>query len=266
MCSSDLEVLIDLDKLAKEEEENWVWAGASCLQPDYRRCLISLSRGGADADVTREFDIPSKQFVKDGFFLPESKGGAAFVDIDTVYVSTDFGAGTMTESGYPRLTKIWKRGTPLSEAKTLYEGKNEDIGVWSYVIHTAEKDYPMVIVAPTFFTNTYYLVRDGELKELDLPEDADLESIFQNQLLISLKSDWERDGETWKQGSLVSIDVDQLLQGEGKVTAVLEPDARSAISGVSRTKDLVLVNRMEDVRNRLDAFSLVDGKCDIRSG
>lgn len=254
------EVLIDLDKLAREEDENWVWHGASCLQPDYQRCLVSLSRGGADADVTREFDIPSKEFVKDGFFLPESKGGAVFVDIDTLYVGTNFGEGTMTESGYPRFAKVWKRGTPLSEAKTLYEGNPEDIGVWSYVIHTAEKDYPMVIVAPTFFTSTHYLVRDGELKKLDIPSDAELESIFQNQLLISLKSDWERDDQTWKQGTLVSIDVDQLLNGEGKVTAVLEPDARSAISGVSRTRDLVLVNRMEDVRNRLDAFSLVDGK------
>jgi prolyl oligopeptidase len=254
------EVLIDLDKLAKEEDENWVWHGADCLHPDYQRCLVSLSRGGADADVTREFDIPSKQFVKDGFFLPESKGGAGFVDIDTVFVSTDFGEGSMTKSGYPRFTKLWKRGTPLSEARTLYEGKHEDIGVWSNLVHTAEKDYPIVIVAPTFFTNVYYLVQDGELKKLDIPEDSDLETIFQNQLLVSLKSDWSRDGQTWKQGTLVSIDVDQLLAGEGKVTAVLEPDSRSAISGVSRTKDMVLVNRMEDVRNRLDAFSLVEGK------
>lgn len=254
------ETLLDLDILAKAEDENWVWHGADCLHPDYQRCLISLSRGGADADVTREFDIPSRQFVKDGFYLPESKGGASFIDMDTVFVGTNFGEGSMTASGYPRITKLWKRGTPLSEAKTLYEGTPEDIGVFSTLIHTAEKDYPMVVVAPTFFTNTYYLLQDGELKKLDIPQDADLETIFQNQLLISLKSDWERDGTTWKQGMLVSIDLDKLLQGEGKVSVVVEPDSRSAISSVSRTRDMVLVNRMEDVRNRLDAFSLVDGK------
>ena len=254
------EILLDLDALAKTEEENWVWHGASCLHPEYNRCLISLSRGGADADVTREFDITSRKFVENGFFLPESKGGASFIDQDTVFVSTNFGEGSMTASGYPRITKLWKRGTPLSEAKVLYEGTAEDIGVFSSLIHTAEKDYPMVIVAPTFFTNTYYLLRDGDLKKLDLPADANIETIFQNQLLVSLKSDWQRDGQTWKQGALISVDIDDLLQGEGRVSIVVEPDSRSAISGVSRTRDMVLVNRMVDVRNRLDAYSLVDGK------
>ena len=254
------ETLLDLDALAKTEDENWVWHGADCLHPDYQRCLISLSRGGADAEVTREFDIPSRKFVKDGFYLPESKGGANFIDRDTVFVNTNFGEGSMTASGYPRITKLWKRGTPLSEAKTLYEGTPEDIGVFSTLIHTSEKDYPVVIVAPTFFTNVNYLLRDGELKKIDIPADADIETIFHNQLLIGLKSDWQRDGKTWKQGMLVSIDIDELLQGEGHVSVVLEPDSRSAISGVNRTKDMVLVNRMEDVRNRLDVFSLVDGK------
>lgn len=254
------EILLDLDELAKTEDENWVWHGADCLHPDYERCLVSLSRGGADADVTREFDIPSKQFVEGGFYLPESKGGAGFIDKDTVFVGTNFGEGSMTASGYPRITKLWKRGTPLEEAKTIYEGKTEDVAVFSNLIHTAEKDYPMVVVTPTFFSTDYYLMRDGELKKLDIPSDADLETIFQNQLLIGLKSDWEREGKTWKQGMLVSIDIDELLKGKGHVSVVVEPDERSAISGVSRTRDMVLVNRMEDVRNRLDAYSLVDGK------
>jgi len=254
------ETLLDLDALAKAEDENWVWHGAGCLHPDYERCLISLSRGGADADVTREFDIPSRQFVENGFYLPESKGGASFIDQDTVFVSTNFGEGSMTESGYPRITKLWKRGTPLSEATVLYEGTAKDIGVFSYLVHTTEKDYPLVVVAPTFFTNAFYLLSEGKLKKLDIPADADIETIFQNQLLIGLKSDWQRDGQTWKQGMLVSIDIDDLLQGEGRVSVVLEPDSRSAISSVNRTRDMVLVNRMEDVRNRLDTYSLVDGK------
>ncbi|MBT8053394.1 MAG: prolyl oligopeptidase family serine peptidase [Gammaproteobacteria bacterium] len=254
------ETLIDLDALAESEDENWIWAGAGCLQPDYSRCLISLSRGGSDANVTREFDISSQAFIEDGFNLPESKGGAGYIDRDTVFVGTNFGEGSMTESGYPRITKIWKRGTPLSEAKVIYEGRKEDIGVFSYQVHTPERDYPIVIVAPTFFTNVIYLMHDGELKKIDIPEDSNLETIFQNQLLISLKSDWERDGSTWKQGSLVSIDLDELLQGEGSVSMVVEPDARSAISGVSRTRNMVLVNRMVDVRNRLDAYSRVEGK------
>jgi prolyl oligopeptidase len=259
------EILIDLDQLAKQEDENWVWAGSSCLPPDYEKCLISLSRGGADATVTREFDVATKSFVKDGFFLPEAKGGAGFVDADTVFVSTDFGEGSMTESGYPRIAKIWKRGTPLAEAKILYEGTHKDIGVFFNLAHTPERDYQIVVVAPTFFTSVTYLRQDGKLNKLDIPEDAEIETIFKNQLLISLKTNWNRDDVIWKQGSLVSVDLDKLLAGEGQVSIVLQPDERSAISSVGRTLDMVLVNRMEDVRNRLDAFSLVDGKWTSRA-
>ena len=254
------EILLDLDALAEAEDENWIWAGADCLHTDYSRCLVSLSRGGADAAVTREFDVTTKAFIADGFNLPEAKSAVGYIDRDTVFVGTDFGEGSMTESGYPRITRLWKRGTPVSEARTIYEGRSEDIGVFSYLAHTPEKDYPIVIVAPTFFTNELYLLGDGELKKIDIPPDSNLETIFHGQLVISLKSDWERDGKTWKQGSLVSIDLDQLLAGDGRVSMVVEPDSRSAISGVSRTRNMVLVNRMVDVRNRLDAFSLVDDK------
>ena len=259
------EVLLDLDKLAEEEDENWVWGGSSCLPPAYDRCLLSLSRGGADASVTREFDVPSKSFVDDGFNLPEAKGGATFIDQDPGFVNPDFGEGSLTESGYPRIAKIWKRGQPLEQAETVFEGEFEDIGVFASVIRTPERDYPMVIVAPTFFTNRFYLREGEEMKRVPIPEDADLEAIFKNQLLIGLKSDWEYDGKTWKQGSLVSVDLDELIAGEGTVQAVVTPDSRSSITSVARTKDLLLVNRMEDVRNRLDAWSLVDGEWRARA-
>ena len=253
------EILLDLDQLAKTENENWVWKGSNCLPPDYQRCLLSLSRGGADAAVVREFDVPSKTFVADGFNIPEAKSEMSFFDRDTVFVGTDFGAGSMTESGYPMITRRWKRGTPLADADLVYEGKPEDVEVLTSVIHTPEKSYALVIRADTFFTSEVFYYRDGELLKLDIPADATLETIFRNQLLLSLKTDWKRDGQTWKQGSLVSIDLDELLQGEGKVVSAVEPDARSAISEVHRTRDLLLVNRMVDVRSQLDAYSLVEG-------
>ena len=123
------ETVIDLDALAAAEKENWVWHGADCLKPEYQRCLVQLSRGGADADVVREFDLEAKAFVKDGFFLPESKNSVGWRDADTLYVGTDFGSGSMTTSGYPRIAKAWKRGTPLASAETVYEGQAEDVAV-----------------------------------------------------------------------------------------------------------------------------------------
>jgi len=254
------EILLDLDELARTENENWVWKGSSCLQPAYQRCLLSLSRGGADATVIREFDIPSKSFVADGFNIPEAKSDMIFFDQDTVFVGTDFGAGSMTQSGYPRITKKWQRGKTLEEAEVMYEGKAEDIGIIASVFHAPEKSYPFVIRQDTFFTSEVFYYHGGKLLKLDIPADAVMETVFRNQLLLSLKTDWRRDGAIWKQGSLVSIDLDELLSGRGTVASVVAPDAHSAISEVRRTGDLLLVNRMVDVRSRLDAYNLVEGK------
>src|SRR5690606_34664649 len=137
------EVLIDLDALNAAEGENWVWHGANCLRPDYTRCLIALSRGGADADVTREFDLAGKSWVEGGFFREEAKGALGWIDIDTVYVATDFGAGSMTESGYPRIVKEWKRGTPLASAAVVYEGRADDMYIAAVHDHTPgfERDF-----------------------------------------------------------------------------------------------------------------------------
>ena len=112
----DWEIVLDLDALGKEEKENWVWHGAQALKPEYKLALVSLSRGGADASVVREFDLTTKSFVKDGYSLPEAKSQMSWRGPDSVFVGTNFGPGSLTKSGYPRIVKEWKRGTPLAEA------------------------------------------------------------------------------------------------------------------------------------------------------
>ena len=113
----DWDVIIDVDELAREDDENWVWAGAEVIEPDYTLALIELSRGGADATVIREFDMQKREFVIDGFQLPEAKSAVSWEDHDTVLVGTDFGPGSLTESGYPRILKRWRRGQPLEDAR-----------------------------------------------------------------------------------------------------------------------------------------------------
>ena len=149
--------MIDLDALNKAEGKNWVWHGADCLRPDYDRCLVALSRGGADADVTREFDLTTKQFVKDGFFRAEAKGGLCWIDLDTVYVYTDFGPGIDDQSGYPRIVKEWKRGTPLAEAKTVYEGKPSDMYIAAYHDDTPGYERDFVNRTLAFYNDELYL-------------------------------------------------------------------------------------------------------------
>ncbi len=105
------EVVLDLDALGKEEKENWVWHGAQVLRPEYKLALISLSRGGADASVTREFDL-SSQVVRQGR-LPTARGQepGRLARRRTVSSSARTSArARLTESGYPRIVKEWKRG------------------------------------------------------------------------------------------------------------------------------------------------------------
>ena len=137
------ETVLDLDALSVQEGENWVWHGASVLEPQDRLCLVSLSRGGADADVVREFDLEKKAFVAGGFTLPEAKSRVAWRSADSLFVATDFGPGSLTASGYPRTIREWTRGTPLPTAPLVYEGQPDDMSVtaWRDLTPDFERDF-----------------------------------------------------------------------------------------------------------------------------
>ena len=125
----DWDVLIDVDELARDDDENWVWSGAIVIEPEFDRALVNLSRGGADAVIVREFDMQTREFVDGGFELPEAKTQIGWDDPDTVLVGTDFGPDSLTESGYPRIVKRWRRGTPIDEAELVFEGSSTDVSV-----------------------------------------------------------------------------------------------------------------------------------------
>ena len=252
------EVLLDIDALGKAEGVNWVWGGADCLRPDYDRCLIDLSRGGADATVTREFDVSDKAFVEGGFSRPEAKGNVGWIDIDTVYVSTDFGDGSMTDSGYPRVVKEWKRGTPMSEAKVVYEGEKTDISIGAFHDDTPGWERDFVYRGLTFYTNELYLRKaDGELAKLDLP-DGSQKGVFREWLSVELRQPWEVAGTTHPAGSLLAINFDDFMKGSRDFEVVFAPTENSSLASSGATKDYFFINVLEDVKNRI--YVLTPGK------
>ena len=252
------ETVIDLDALGAAEKENWVWHGADCLKPDYRRCLVQLSRGGADADVVREFDLEAKAFVEDGFVLPESKNSVGWRDADTLYVGTDFGPGSMTTSGYPRIAKVWKRGTPLAAAETVYEGQAEDVAVAAFRDHTKGFERDFVHRAVTFFSNEMFLRRDGKLLKIEKPDSANA-TVHRDLLLLELRDDWTVDGQTWPAGALLAADFEDFLKGERRFDVLFEPTERKSLAGFSPTLGHVLVNELDNVRNRVYVLTRRDG-------
>ena len=252
------EVLLDLDALGEEEGENWVWSGASALPPAFDRVLIELSRGGADATVTREFDIPTKSFLsvsEGGFELPEAKGGASWIDRDTLYVSTDFGEGSMTESGYPRQAKIWKRGTPLSEAKLVFEGAIEDVAAGLSRDHTPgfERDFAYRYL--TFYTSELYeRTNEGELILIDKPDDCDA-TVTREWITFEPRTDWKIGDETYKAGSLLASNYEAWKKGERDVDVLFTPTDTTSLAGFSATKNHFLLNVLDNVKNRLEVLT-----------
>ncbi len=253
------ETVLDIDALCKTEGKQWVYKGRSTLPPDYRRCIVSLSPGGSDAVEMREFDLVDKAFVAGGFTLPVAKQEVLWKDANTLWVATDFGEGTLTSSGYPRIVKEWKRGTPLAEAGMVFEGRPEDTYVSPGSIETAERTYEVITRAPEFFKGDVYLrVGDG-LKQLPIPLDAQFQSIFRNQLLFTLRSDWTVGKTTYRQGALLAGDLDDVLQGGEKFGVLFEPSEKVSFSSLATTKDRVLMTTLDNVQSRLYRLAFENG-------
>lgn len=182
------ETVLDLDELARRENENWVWAGVAWLEPHGDRVLVSLSRGGGDAHEMREFDLGTLGFVEGGFFLPEAKSDVAWIDRDTLFVGTDFGPGSLTGSGYPRIVKEWRRGTPLESALTVYEAREDDLAASGQKDSTPGFEREFVQRQIGFYTSELFLRRDGRLVPVPKPLDANAFTV-RDQLVIELRSD-----------------------------------------------------------------------------
>ncbi|UCH98303.1 MAG: S9 family peptidase [Candidatus Aminicenantes bacterium] len=252
------EIILDIDALAKEEGENWVFIEMNFLYPDYNRSLLSLSRGGGDAIVVREFDIPNKSFVKNGFQLPEAKSTAAWLDMNTIFVASDFGQDTLTTSGYPRMVKLWKRGTPLNKAKTIFETKKTSVYAYGSRLFSDEGHIDLVTDAKTFFKHDKYLLADGKLKKIDIPEDADIIGYFKKQLLIRLRGDWKIDNKIYKQDSVIIGKLEDVMAGKKEFHLLMAPGERCSISSVNTTKNMILITVLDNVVSKLYQFTWQD--------
>ncbi|WAL67426.1 prolyl oligopeptidase family serine peptidase [Amycolatopsis cynarae] len=252
------EILLDVDALAEAEGENWVWQGAAVLRPDYRIGLVELSRGGADASVVREFDLDRRAFVEDGYRLPEAKSRVGWIDEDLIYVGTDFGEGSLTTSGYPRVIKEWRRGTPLSAATTVYEGKPEDVSVFAYHDPTPGFERDFVGRSLDFYRVEKYLRTAERLVRIEVPEDANT-SVHREWLLIRLRSPWEVNAREYAAGTLLAARFDDYLAGSRELTVLFEPDAHTSLEDYVWTRNHLLLSTLSDVRSELHVLSPGEG-------
>ncbi|MFZ2240915.1 MAG: prolyl oligopeptidase family serine peptidase [Gordonia amarae] len=260
--SPEWDVLIDVDALAAAEDENWVWSGTTMLRPEYDRALVSLSRGGADAVVVREFDVTARTWVTDGFVLPENKSRIDWIDRDTIWVGTDFGEqpdghSALTSSGYPRVAKRWTRGTPLDEAVTVFTGEPGDVSI-SAAHDPApgfERDY--VMRSTDFYNTISYELRDGEFIEIDVPTDARF-TVFREWLLVLTRSPWNVGDTTYDADTLLVFDYADYLAGGRDHTVLFTPDAHTSLDDFVFTKSHLILVKLRDVATEVEVITLGD--------
>jgi len=250
----DWDVILDVDELARADDENWVWAGAEVIEPDYTLALIELSRGGADATVVREFDMEKREFVTDGFRLPEAKSGLSWEDADTVLVGTDFGPDSLTESGYPRIVKRWRRGQPLEDAQTLFSGAPSDVSVGGGYDRTPGFERLLITRSLDFFNRERYELRGDELIRIDVPTDANI-SLHREWLLIRPRTDWAVGTTIYPAGSLVAARYDEFLAGTAELTVVFNPDEHSSLENYAWTRDHLILVSLVDVASKVEVVS-----------
>lgn len=245
------EAVLDIDALAKAEGKPWSFGGASWLLPDNRRCLIRLAPAGGDAAEVREFDVQTRAFVADGFRLPTAKSRVAWCDLDTLYVATDFGPGTLTESGYPRIVKLWHRGTPLESAKKLHEAHATSVGVSARRLRTTSGNIDLVTESLTTWTAKHFQLLEGRLLALDLPASVIVLDGFRGRLVLKLRDDWIIRGVKYPAGSIVLADPAAVRGEAGNIELIVAPTAQEIVETARVLPDCLLVTTLDNVRSRL---------------
>src|SRR5688500_1336603 len=202
--------ILDLDALAKTEKANWVWHAPSCLAPEDRYCLVELSNGGKDAAEVREFDTRTGTFDERGFRIPEAKSSYSWLNRDTLIVSHEWEKGQLTESGYPYVVKIAKRGQPLAAATEVFRGAVKDVAVSPTVLREPDGRVAAVVIVQSvdFFNSSYHLLPpeggsygDARVTKLDLPSKSTIQGYVSGRFVVSLEQDWAAYG--FKEGDLI---------------------------------------------------------------
>ncbi|MDT0164095.1 prolyl oligopeptidase family serine peptidase [Actinotalea sp. AC32] len=250
------DVLLDLDALSEAEGVQWVWHGASILRPDLRRALVNLSRGGSDADTTRELDLTTLTWVEDGFVRPEAKGGVSWVDESTTFVATDTGEGSTTSSGYPRQVRRWRRGTALTDAPVVFEAAVEDLSVSAFHDRTPGFERDLVVRATDFYHQEVFLLgADDSLTRIDVPTSAEV-GVHREWLLVELREEWAPNGgPLHPAGALLAVRLDDFLAGDRSFEVLFAPTPTSSLAGATWTRSHLALTVLEDVTDRVQVLT-----------
>jgi prolyl oligopeptidase len=212
--------------------------------------LVRLSRGGGDAVVIREYDLKARSLASDGFAMPEAKTDASYLDDDTVLYAT--AKDGETSSGYARIVKQWRRGTP--GAKTLFEGETGDVASSAATFHTKEGNAGLVIRAVSFFEADYFALESGAVRKLPLPRSADMKGLYDGAWIATLREAFAADGVSLPKGALVAF------RAGARPEAIFAPGPRQSIESVGIGRDKIYVSITDNVIGAVHVFTRAGDK------
>ena len=258
------QTVLDYDALAKKDHEKWVHGGINALYPGDGLAMVGLSAGGEDAQTVREFDLKSGKLITNGFVLPKSKQDLAWVDRNSLLVDRDWGTGTMTTSGYPFVVKLWKRGTPLKQAKEVYRGSRNDVAVTPFTLNDSQgHQLTLISRGLNFFDSEIFIWTPAKIRQLALPKKNQIEGLLDNRLIVSLNEDWRPAGgaKTFVKGSVVALNLRAVLRDplRLKPTLIFAPTAKEFSQQVGLTKRELILATLDNVQGRAYVYSLAAG-------
>lgn len=259
----DWKIVLDLDQLSADEEKHWVWKGSTFYSDTHKRCLIEISDGGTDAAEIREFDLDTLSFPKDGFLIPKAKSNIEWENENTLLVATDWGENSLNKSGYPRIIKRLKRGQNIDEAELVFEGAYEHAMFSPKAIRENGKQFLFIHDYETFFESVkYLLLPEGKLLKLPIPKGAEMTVLFEGQLVIRLRKEWDKDKQTFTAGSLVSFDLQRFIQTGSihEIETLFTPTLESAVNEVKRTSSAILLNINHNVTSEVFLITREENK------
>ena len=252
---SNWETVIDFDKLSEAEGKSWVYGGLSC-QEDHSRCLLRLSDGGSDASYLREFDLETKDFVKDGFAAPESKSSFSWLDKDTLIAASTLSEGSKTDSGYARIIRMWRRGTALDDNPVVFEGSTKDVWVWGTAIKDQDQQHVFFGKGKSFFSNEIFYWKDGKAQAIQIPPEHEFKNLKFGELIFSLRKPYL----DYQAGDLVSFSIESALTEKPEAKLLFRPTETQSLGALTSTKDYLVMQVMDQVKERAIVMKRDAGK------
>ena len=227
------------------------------LQPEM--VLLTLSSVGSDSAYTLEFNLNTGKIVPNGFHFPLGKNHIAWRDENSVWVCPAWDTRQLTTSGYPREVWLMKRGENIAQATPVYQMDESGVMVhaWRY-LDGQGAPIDLIEAANTFFTKDYFYVHaDTQAIKLPLPANCDILGYLAGQLLIKLKSDWQRSKQKYVSGSLLAV---KLNKGElGEAYCLFVPTQSQALECVETTRKFIIASLLDNVSGSLKVWKWENG-------